>query len=147
MLPTGFSWRDYINGPGLYLGDRLIANAVQPSEGALWRLTYGVRENIPNTKFFSCEAAAKRYAEAWAVKWEARLRAWYTAQIALRERPPEPRGNLPTPEMVAKEYARRSGRRTKNWWLKSDTAPMPPPNQDDCATVTDIAPSFAAGSD
>lgn len=74
-LPPGFEFRPYVGGPGLYLGDDLVAHAspARDEPGARWRLCIAPR-GIPRYEFLRDEDACLRYMAGWAVKWEAEIR-------------------------------------------------------------------------
>lgn len=69
MLPAGFEWRPYIDGPALYLGDRMLAVSSRLEQG--WRVDFVLHRR---SEFFAGEAEAIRYVTAWARKWENRIR-------------------------------------------------------------------------
>lgn len=69
MLPDGFEWRPYVDGPALYLGDRMLAVHSSLPDGC--RIDFVLHRH---SKFFSSQDQAQRYCEAWAVKWESRIR-------------------------------------------------------------------------
>lgn len=73
MLPDGYQWRKWIEGLALYLGDVQVAT-VTPVTGGTRTL---VNANSVRMRyvFFDAEVAAVRYVEAWASKWDERLRA------------------------------------------------------------------------
>ncbi|GAA5075419.1 hypothetical protein [Lysobacter panacisoli] len=75
MLPAGFHFQRYIDGPGLYLGDRAVAAACLANydPDSPWRLCLNPT-GLPRYVFTRTEAGATRYMEAWAVKWEAAIR-------------------------------------------------------------------------
>jgi len=75
MLPDGFHLERYIGGPGLYLGDRVVATAT-PANYDLnppWRVCINP-SGLPRYVFLDTEEQAVRYMTAWVVKWEARIR-------------------------------------------------------------------------
>lgn len=76
MLPAGFEWRPYIDGPALYLGDRMLAVASRLEQG--WRVDFVLHRR---SEFFASEAGATRYVTAWAFKWEDRIRKEAAASI------------------------------------------------------------------
>lgn len=73
MLPTGFEWQDYIDGPALYVGGRLVALCTPVANGR-WRVTTGVGFTRMRHEFFDSEATAVRYVEAWGRKWQDAIR-------------------------------------------------------------------------
>lgn len=81
MLPEGFRWRPYLDGPGLYHGARLIACAAPVQSG--WRLLIAGGGRPVRYEFLPTLRACKRYAEAWAVKWEAEIRRHGTAPAGI----------------------------------------------------------------
>lgn len=74
-LPAGFEFRPYIEGPGLYLGNELLAHAcpANPDPGAPWRLCIAPRRP-PRFEFLPDEAACLRYMARWVLLWEAEIR-------------------------------------------------------------------------
>lgn len=74
-LPTGFEFRDYLDGPGLYLGSELLAHACPANSdpGAPWRLCISPRRP-PRYEFLQDEAACRHYLARWACLWEAQIR-------------------------------------------------------------------------
>lgn len=64
MLPPGFRWRTYLDGPALYCGAMPVAYLSPVMNGVRVQLHPSLR-NV----FFSSEARAKVYVEAWASKW------------------------------------------------------------------------------
>lgn len=72
MLPDDFIWRDYLDGPGLFFGTRLLACASPVATG--WRLYLSGGGRPVRYEFLPTEAACRRYAEAWATKWQAEIR-------------------------------------------------------------------------
>jgi hypothetical protein len=74
MLPEGFQWRPYSGGPGLYCGDRLVAHACEASAGNGWRMSLDGSGGPGRYVFLPDEAACRRYAEAWALKWADEIR-------------------------------------------------------------------------
>lgn len=79
MLPAGFEWRPYLDGPALYLGDRLVAMACPARDEARapWRVALNPRHVGMRYEFLADEVSARRYVEAWSRKWEAELRERY----------------------------------------------------------------------
>lgn len=75
MLPDGFHFEDYVGGPGLYLGDRLVATTCPANydPNPPWR-TCTFPSGLPRYVFHGTEEQAVRYMTAWAVKWEAQIR-------------------------------------------------------------------------
>lgn len=69
MLPDDFEWRPYIDGPALYLGDRMLAVSTRLERS--WRTDFVLHRR---SEFFASEEAATRYVIAWACKWEDRIR-------------------------------------------------------------------------
>lgn len=80
MLPDGFQWQDFIDGPALHLNGHRIAT-VSPLDDE--RGVYSVRvcfhpsRHNMHYRFFRTVEGSCRYVEAWAVKWEAELRERY----------------------------------------------------------------------
>ena len=75
VLPAGFEFRHYIDGPALYLAGEIVANAcpANPEPGAPWRLCIAPRK-WPRYEYLASEAACRRYMAAWARRWEAEIR-------------------------------------------------------------------------
>lgn len=71
-LPDGFTWGTWIDGPGLFHGERLVAYACEVAVG--WRLCLMGGGKPLRYEFLTDEAACRRYAEAWARKWQAEIR-------------------------------------------------------------------------
>lgn len=74
MLPTGFHWESYMDGPALYLGEDRVAD-VTPLVNGSFRVCF--HPHTPTQlryEFFDSERAAEIYIEQWACKWEARIR-------------------------------------------------------------------------
>lgn len=74
-LPPGFEFRPYLDGPGLYVGQELVAHACAANDdpGAPWRLCISPRSPV-RYEFLASEAACRRYMAAWARRWEAEIR-------------------------------------------------------------------------
>ena len=72
MLPAGFEWQHYITGPGLFVDGELVAYIAPVTEA--WRVSVGIGIGPPRYQFFDREDDALRYVEAWARKWEQRIR-------------------------------------------------------------------------
>jgi len=75
MLPDGFHFEQYIGGPGLYLGNHLIATTTPANydPNPPWRICINP-SGLPRYEFRDTEEQAVRYMTAWATKWEARIR-------------------------------------------------------------------------
>lgn len=75
MLPNGFHFEQYVDGPGLYLGDRVVASACPANydPDPPWRLCINPA-GLPRYVFTRTEADSIRYMEAWARKWESRIK-------------------------------------------------------------------------
>jgi len=75
MLPPGFEWRPWLDGPALYLRGQQIAS-ITPLDGGRCRVCLN-SNNARTMRYQFCrnEAAAIAYVERWAAKWEAVLRA------------------------------------------------------------------------
>jgi len=75
MLPDGFHFEHYIGGPGLYLGDRLVATTTPANydPSPPWRICINP-SGLPRYEFRDTEDQAVRYMAEWARKWEARIR-------------------------------------------------------------------------
>lgn len=70
MLPDGFEWRPFVNGPALYLADRQLVIASELDSGA-YRVDFVLRRR---SEFFDNVEGAQRYSAAWARRWEVRIR-------------------------------------------------------------------------
>jgi hypothetical protein len=82
MLPDGYKWRPYCNGPALYLSGRMIAMVtVLPASNT--RVTTQVDRIGMSHYFLSSEAAGVSFVERWANKWDARLREQYSRPRAV----------------------------------------------------------------
>ena len=75
MLPDGFHFEPYVGGPGLYLGERLVATTCPANHdpNPPWR-TCTFPSGLPRYVFHRTEEQSVRYMTAWAVKWEAQIR-------------------------------------------------------------------------
>lgn len=73
MLPEGFQWQHYLDGPALYLEGRMAALCT-PVDNGRWRVTVGVGLKTLRHEFVGSEDAARRYVEAWARKWQEQIR-------------------------------------------------------------------------
>ena len=69
MLPDGFEWRPFVNGPALHVADRQLAIASELDTG--YRVDFLLYRR---SEFFNSLEAAQRYCAAWSWKWEARIR-------------------------------------------------------------------------
>lgn len=80
-LPPGFEFRPYVDGPGLYLGEKAIAFACAANHdpNPPWRLCLNVGTLSASTVFTATEAGALRYMAAWARKWEPEIRKAHEA--------------------------------------------------------------------
>ena len=72
MLPAGFEWQHYITGPGLFVDGEFVAYCAPVTSG--WRISVGIGIGPPRYHFFDHEDEARGYVEAWARKWELRIR-------------------------------------------------------------------------
>lgn len=115
MLPDGFEWRPYTGGkPALFFGGRMLAYATETQSG-IWSIGF-VAKGTPHYKFMATGEGSRRYVEAWAVKWEAEIRALPVSS---------PFGHLAgspdavqTAEASKSDYARRHGSR-RCWWKQA----------------------------
>jgi len=75
MLPDGFRFEPYVDGPCLRVGDEVVATAcpARDEPGAPWRICLAPRKP-PRFVFCPDEEACLRYMEAWARKWEVEIR-------------------------------------------------------------------------
>lgn len=73
MLPDGFKWDDFCDGHRLVYGTRTLAHTTLLPNGGC-RATMNPGDLHRRTEFFDVYEAGQRYVEAWAMKWEARLR-------------------------------------------------------------------------
>lgn len=76
MLPDGFHWRPWCEGRALYLGDRQIAILTLVRDGHV-RTNTNPDRAFRGYEFHDSEDRAVRWLEAWARKWEAKLREEY----------------------------------------------------------------------
>lgn len=79
MLPSGFSWRPWCDGQALYLHDHQVAILTNVRPGHVRTNTNPDRAGR-RYQFHDSEAEAIHYLEAWAVKWEGRLREVYSSR-------------------------------------------------------------------
>lgn len=70
MLPQGFQWQPYVDGPALYVDGEAVAICCPIPRGSL-RVDFVLHRR---SEFFDDEEAAKRYVEAWANRWTDRIR-------------------------------------------------------------------------
>ena len=73
MLPDGFEWQDYLGGHRLVLGTRMLAHITPLPDGGC-RLTTNPEDANRRITFRPTYEGGRAYVEAWAVKWEARIR-------------------------------------------------------------------------
>lgn len=78
MLPEGFHWDDG-PAPRLLLDGHVIAVTAELPPGYGWRIDQNPNRTMRHSVFVRDRAAAIRYLEAWARKWELRLREEYGA--------------------------------------------------------------------
>lgn len=77
MLPDDFQWQAHMDGHALCLDGRIIATYCQ-RPGAPYALAYLHCDTARLTsRTFLSEQAARAYLEAWARKWQAKLREEY----------------------------------------------------------------------
>lgn len=75
MLPADFTWRLYLNGPALYLRERLVASAAKLEPGFGFRVAINPDSINRRYVFLATEEAVRSYVETWATKYQDRLRA------------------------------------------------------------------------
>lgn len=119
MLPPDYRWEPLWEGQALILRGVApypcrCANWAPLPGGGGFVLHFGVRDGLPQQRTFATEAGAIRFAEAWALKWDAEIR-----RVVANKGNTAYDAHSPSPE-VAKEaatrdHARRKGRR-KDWW-------------------------------
>ncbi len=73
MLPKGFYFDDYKDGPALYVDGRMLADIVPLGDGRCRVCLNPLRFSIRYAHFES-EDAARTYVAEWAWKWEELLR-------------------------------------------------------------------------
>lgn len=74
MLPDDFRWDSAAGGRRVVFGHRIVA-LLTPLDGGRCRVETNPHTTLPRTRFFDSCATGQRYLEAWAAKWEGRLRA------------------------------------------------------------------------
>lgn len=76
MLPDGFHFERYIDGPGLYLDKTVVATACPANHDpdSPWRVCMNPA-GLPRYVFTRTELGAERYMAQWARKWEREIRA------------------------------------------------------------------------
>lgn len=74
MLPDGFHWRSYLDGPALYLGGYVVA-MLTPDESGLVRVDLNPGGRARWVEVLATESVARRFVETWARTLEATLRA------------------------------------------------------------------------
>jgi hypothetical protein len=73
MLPKGFYFETYKDGPALYVDGRMVADIVPLGEGQFRACLNPLRFSIRYMQFDS-EEAARSYVTEWAWEWEDLLR-------------------------------------------------------------------------
>lgn len=73
MLPNGFYFQTYMDGPALYIDGRMVADIVSLGDGRYRACLNPLRFSIRYVPFDS-EQAALEYVSEWARKWEFLLR-------------------------------------------------------------------------
>lgn len=73
MLPAGFRFETFNDGPGLYVDGRLVADIVPLGDGRYRACMNPLSFSIRYAYLASMEEALA-YVSEWALKWEARLR-------------------------------------------------------------------------
>lgn len=73
MLPDGYAWQPYIDGPALYLERGMVAMVSPIPSGA--RVALNVGTNRLRFVFLGDERQAVAYIEAWSQKWDLEIRA------------------------------------------------------------------------
>ena len=76
MLPDGFRFEWFVDGPALYLGNEVVATASPANydPDPPWRLCMNPDRQERRTVFRRNQDEAERYMAAWARKWQDRLR-------------------------------------------------------------------------
>jgi hypothetical protein len=77
MLPTGFEWEDYIDGQRLRLNGQIIAMWTELSNGGARICKHPSRPLILSYVFTASPEEAVQHLQAWATRWESRLREMY----------------------------------------------------------------------
>lgn len=74
-LPPGFHFERYIDGPGLYYREHVVANASPANyrPDPPYRIAINPNSIHRRFEFTDTEAEAVRYMAAWARKWEKRI--------------------------------------------------------------------------
>ena len=73
MLPDGYTWQPYLDGPALYLERGMVAMVSPIPSGA--RVSLNVGTNRLRFVFLGDVRRAVAYVEAWARKWDREIRA------------------------------------------------------------------------
>jgi hypothetical protein len=94
MLPDGFEWRTWCNGPALTFGGQLVAMISAIPAGV--RVELNVGTNHLRHEFFDDESTGVRYCEAWANKWQDRIREEHTGRAVNHWAPPVLRKEIPS---------------------------------------------------
>lgn len=118
MLPPDYRWeRDsereilYLDGVAPY-AHRCAGFSPLPGGGGVL-LHWGIRD-MPKQRILATTEGARRFAEAWACKWDAEIRRVivHKQHDPYDVRPPSPEV---TKEAASRDHARRRGH-NKNWW-------------------------------
>ena len=77
MLPDGFHFEHHIRGPGLYLGQHVVAFCSPANYDPVppWRVEINPNSVHRRCVFTDTEGQAVRYMAAWARRWESRIMA------------------------------------------------------------------------
>jgi hypothetical protein len=73
MMPEGFRFETYMDGPALYVDGRMVADIVPLGDGRYRACLNPLRFSI-RYAFFESEQAALDYVAEWGTKWESLLR-------------------------------------------------------------------------
>jgi hypothetical protein len=79
MLPDGFHWQGFHDGYALVLGGKVVASVTPVAAG----VRLDINSDLPTRRheFFATMATGRAYLEAWAVKWEAKIRDEYARRV------------------------------------------------------------------
>ena len=81
MLPDGFTWEGRGDGYRLRVGEQEIAS-MYPNANGTWRVALNPNRAERRFQFLPNATAARAYVEAWARKWEDRLRDCYRGRTS-----------------------------------------------------------------
>lgn len=111
MLPDGFHFERYIDGPGLYLGDRVVATACPANHDpdSPWRVCMNPA-GLPRYVFTRTEGGAEQYLAQWARKWERQIREAVGANSGSFAHLSLPAGERPVTTHPHRRHGRRATR-------------------------------------